>query len=114
MSPPDEHTGAVPFPLFTAGSNEPDSHVSDIDSEVDDEPLSVPLSEPYNLSISRLLKPRLRVMMTRLLGGDDRTPLFWVYETWENMYNGSEFRNGADWIFLFSVSYHQGGSLIVA
>ena len=112
MSSPDEHTD--PFTLLIAGSEEPDTHVSDPDLEVDEDPLPIPLTEPYNLSISRLLKPRLRVMMTRLLGGDDTTPLFWVYEKWEDMYNGSKFRNGADWIFLFNVSYHQGGSVILA
>jgi len=46
--------------------------------------------------------------MAGLLGADATTPLFWVYETWEDMYNGSKIRNGADWIFLFNVSYHQG------
>ena len=50
--------------------------MSDLEAEVDNEPLAIPKSGPYNLSISRLLKPRLRVMMAGLLGADATTPLF--------------------------------------
>ncbi|PVH79314.1 hypothetical protein DL98DRAFT_632614 [Cadophora sp. DSE1049] len=87
----------------SGGPAEPASEASDPGPEVDDEPWPLPLGEPYNLSISRLLKPRLRVMMTRLLGGDDTTPLYWVHTTWENMYNGANESNGADWTFLLNV-----------
>jgi len=44
MSPISESFDALPFPMLTARSDELESHMSDLEAEVDDEPLAIPKS----------------------------------------------------------------------